>query len=128
MKQSDQPGDKRFELETQRLFRQSVDSLDGRTRSQLAQARSKAIAARRRPGWFSPGQQLLPAAAAAAIAALVIWQILPQPGIEPAVGEMADLEILLGEDDLELIEELEFYAWIDEQPELAGLPEDDGSG
>jgi type VI protein secretion system component VasF len=128
MNQSNQSGDQRFERETQRLFTQSVAALDGQTRSRLAQARTKAIAARRRPAWSMPGRLVLPAAAAAVTAALLVWQMLPPAATDPAVAELADLEILFGEDDLELIEELEFYAWIDEQPEFAGLPEDDGSG
>jgi hypothetical protein len=34
---------------------------------------------------------------------------------------LADLDILLGEEDLEMLdEELEFYGWLEEQPEFAG--------
>jgi hypothetical protein len=33
---------------------------------------------------------------------------------------LGDLEILLGEEDLEMLdEELEFYGWLEEQPEFA---------
>ena len=33
---------------------------------------------------------------------------------------LPDLEILLGEEDLEMLdEELEFYGWLEEQPEFA---------
>ena len=40
---------------------------------------------------------------------------------------LGDLEILLGEEDLEMLdEELEFYGWLEEQPEFAGA--DDSVG
>jgi hypothetical protein len=40
---------------------------------------------------------------------------------------LGDLEILLGDEDLEMLdEELEFYGWLEEQPEFAGA--DDSVG
>ena len=42
------------------------------------------------------------------------------------IAEVDDVELLLGEDELELIEELEFYAWLEEQPEFQ--VSDDGAG
>jgi hypothetical protein len=77
------------------------------------------------------GRAWLPAGAAAAAAAVVlfVWQ---GTGVQqPDVGLAAidDLEILLGEDEFDMFEELEFYAWLEEQPELE-LPDptDDGVG
>ena len=45
---------------------------------------------------------------------LVVTVILPEPAnIQPVPAEVADMEILLGEDSLEMLEDLEFYDWID---------------
>ncbi len=34
----------------------------------------------------------------------------------PAVASVDDIEILFAKDDLNLYEDLEFYAWLDEEP------------
>ena len=45
------------------------------------------------------------------------------------VRAVADLDILLGEEELDMIEELEFYAWLEEQVELtSGEIVEDGIG
>jgi hypothetical protein len=112
-----------FERRTKRLFDDSVAALDAATRSRLTQARHRALGERpstRGAGWR---WSLLPAgtlAAAALIAWFAVWPRLP---VSDDVREapLADLEILLGEEDLEMLdEELEFYGWLEEQPEFAG--------
>jgi hypothetical protein len=112
-----------FERRTKRAFDDSVAALDGATRSRLTQARHRALdehAHERDRRWLST---LVPAgglAAAALVAWLVVWQ---QPPTTEVVQDAAlgDLEILLGEEDLEMLdEELEFYGWLEEQPEFAG--------
>jgi hypothetical protein len=58
-------------------------------------------------------------AATALVAWLVVWQSPPASDAVRATP-LADLEILLGEEDLEMLdEELEFYGWLEEQPEFA---------
>jgi hypothetical protein len=111
-----------FERRTKRAFDDSVAALDAGTRSRLTQARHRALeelAARRDRSFRS---SLFPAGAAAAtalVALLVVWQL--PPGREDLPTEqLGDLEILLGEEDLEMLdEELEFYGWLEEQPEFA---------
>ena len=60
---------------------------------------------------------------AAAVVALVICT--GNPAIEevtpPAMAD--DIEILLDEDELEMLEELEFYSWIDLEEEGLQVPE-----
>ena len=42
---------------------------------------------------------------------------MPEAGLQ--ADSLDDLEILLGDEDLEMLdEEIEFYAWLEEQPEL----------
>jgi hypothetical protein len=111
-----------FELRTKRAFDDSVTALDASTRSRLTQARHRALeelAPHRRQGWRT---SLLPAGAVAATA-FAAWLIVSQPPSDPAdvqAAQLGDLEILLGEEDLEMLdEELEFYSWLEEQPEFA---------
>jgi hypothetical protein len=135
MSERDSRDERAFEERSKALFDASVGELDAATRSRLTRARGRALeelatsSAARWPGvWKSP---LLPAGAVAAavLAALLVVTLRstdPQP-VE--VAALADLELLLGEEDLEMIEELEFYAWLEEQPEFeAGAATGDGVG
>jgi hypothetical protein len=118
---SERDTDRAFEAHTKTTFDASVDALDAATRSRLTQARARALeelAGRRGLSW-SP-RWLVPAGAAAA-AALAAWLVLvgPEPADEPLqAADFGDLELLLAEEDLEMIEELDFYAWLEEQPEF----------
>jgi hypothetical protein len=111
-----------FERRTKRVFDDSVAAVDAATRSRLTQARYRALEERASPrdrGWRSA---LVPAgtvAATALVAWLVVWQ-WPPTSVAVQATPLADLEILLGEEDLEMLdEELEFYGWLEEQPEFA---------
>jgi hypothetical protein len=51
--------------------------------------------------------------AAAAVVAVVVWQGAPVEHSAPAAGSATDFEILLSEDSLDMLEDLEFYSWMD---------------
>ncbi len=93
-------------------FDESVDNLDAETLSKLNRGRQRALQAARpsaRPwvGW-------MPATGVAA-AILVAFIVLRVPAVdEPLMLETAssDFEILLGEEDLAIFEDLEFYSWL----------------
>ena len=111
-----------FERRAKRVFDDSVAALDAATRSKLTQARHRALeeqASARDHGWRS---SLIPAgtlAATAIVAWLVVWQA-PPPTPDMSAPSLPDLEILLGEEDLQMLdEEIEFYGWLEEQPEFA---------
>lgn len=115
-----------------RLFTESVRGLDGATRARLAQARARAVEAAASGSsfpWRPSSLVPLGAVAAVALAVAVIWQ-----GPESALGVsqpavLGDLDILLEGESFDLIEDLEFYAWLLEQPELMeGDESPDGSG
>lgn len=111
------------------LLDAEVASLDAATLSRLNRARQAALdaglksGARRWRGWALA----LPAVACAVLA---IW-LLPavSPPVVEAGAELADLEALLVEPamvdgdllvsdaPLELIDEWEFYAWLEQQPD-----------
>jgi len=114
--------DRDFADRTKLLFEQSVAALDGQTRSKLTQARYRALeelAERKQPAW---NRSWLPAGAVAAVAllSLLFWQAQLEPVADSGfdVAAVTDLEILLGDEELDMIEELEFYAWLEEQTEL----------
>ncbi len=125
--------DRDFEERTKLLFEQSVAALDGQTRSKLTQARYRALeelAGKRQAIW---SRSWLPAGAVAAVAllSLMLWQGQMAPVADGGfdVAAVTDLEILLGEEELDMIEELEFYAWLEEQAELtSGEIVEDGIG
>jgi hypothetical protein len=104
--------DEQFAREAKTRFDASVDELDAATLSTLNQSRQRALAeVHARPTqWL----RWIPAAAMATATLLVVMVILPDPANNQAIpADVADLEILLGEDSIEMLEDLEFYEWID---------------
>jgi len=106
------------------LFDSSVAGLDAETRSRLNRGRQAALAetGRARPArlpWaFGAG------VAAAAVLAVALWSgNSPAPPPSPDASA-ADFEILLDEDSLEMLEELEFYSWIEFAEDTAPQSDD----
>ena len=102
-----------FEKKMKETFDESVEALDGATLSKLNQGRHAALAQLHEPRrqW----SRWMPATGAVA-AILVAVVMLQTPGTIDDVAEVStvtDMEILLGEDSIEMLEELEFYSWID---------------
>lgn len=105
--------DKAFAEKAKQLFDESVEGLDGQTRSRLNRGRQAALDALKtgRPVWV----QWAPAAgvAAAAVVAIVLWTGSPPVDELTPEASAADFEILLTEDSFEMLGDLEFYSWID---------------
>ena len=105
------------------LFDASVAGLDASTRSRLTRARHAALEqAQRRPRaiWWMPA---LTSAAVATLVALLVprFESQQQPfnASLAAVDEVNlaaadDLTLLMNDENLELLEEMEFYAWLAE--------------
>lgn len=108
--------DEQFVDHAKDLFADSVERMDAATLSKLNQQRQAAIAAAISGRTFGHWTRWMPATgvAAAALIAVLIMQT-PATVDLPDVSDSAaaDFEILLGDDSLEMIEELEFYSWID---------------
>lgn len=107
MNEADNNVDKKMKA----AFDESVDALDAATLSRLNRSRQAALAELSRPRrrWSS----WVPATgvAAAVLLSVVILQS-PRDTVAEAVS-VSDMEILLGEDSIEMLEDLEFYSWID---------------
>lgn len=107
--------EKELEAQAKALFDNSVEQLDAATLSRLNQGRQKALKEIDTAGpagqwvWWVPAGGL----AAAAVVAVVLWQGAPVEHIAPEPGSATDFEILLSEDSLDMLEDLEFYSWID---------------
>ena len=107
-----------FEKKARELFEDSVERLDAGTRSKLTQARNRALdevkkgAVRRRWIWAPAGGFALAAVVAVGI---VLSSGRTQP--QPAPTALDDLEIVADQEDLDLLQDqdVEFYAWLDEQ-------------
>lgn len=87
------------------------------TVQRLAQARAAALngeSRQRRSPWLLPA---LGAAVAAALVISVTLQVMHTPDAAPAEVASLDLELLTAHDDLELYQDLEFYAWLDDEHE-----------
>ena len=107
--------DAQFADEAKQLFDDSVDSLDAATLSRLNQGRLRALAelssTRTRGQWLG----WIPAAGVA-VAVLVTVMIMRGPnGVDIPIESVTttDFEILLDEDSLEMLEDLEFYSWLE---------------
>jgi hypothetical protein len=104
-----------LERKAKALFDESVERLDGGTRSRLTQARNRAVdelrngAARRR--WlFSPIGGLAVAAMAAVV--MVVWTDAFRSGDQTGVLPLEDIDIVADSESLEMLEDMEFYVWI----------------
>ncbi len=107
-----------FEKRIGQALRQHSDQLDAATRSRLARARSAAID-ELRDNRFSWRNRWLPLGAAAAAAVVVALLLspnspVPVPDSSTRIEPLEDLDIVLAEDSLELIEDWEFYRWLED--------------
>ena len=103
----------KFEEDLKETFDESVDALDAATLSRLNRSRHAALAELQKPRhqW----SRWMPATGAVA-AILVAVVVLQSPvGVDDSadITSVTDMEILLGEDSIEMLEELEFYSWLD---------------
>ena len=105
--------DNTFEKEVKAAFDRSVEELDAATLSRLNRGRQEALAKLERPQhqW----SRWMPATGMAAAVLVAIVMLQSPNGIDDGfeTSNVADIEILLGEDSIEMLEELEFYSWID---------------
>ncbi len=95
-------------------FDDSVERLDAATLSQLNQRRQAALA---ELGKSKSSAQWLRWAPAAGVAAAAVVTVMVMNGPDVAEPDfdaaVTDFEILTGEDSLEMLEELEFYSWME---------------
>ena len=112
-----------FAERAKQLFDESVESMDSQTRSHLNRARQTALEP------LKPGQPTivhwvpLTGLAAAAVAAVVFWTPNPKVGDFGIQAMASDMEMLLTDESWEMLEDLEFYSWIELEEETNELAE-----
>ena len=111
---TDTRNDEHLQQQAKALFDSSVEQLDAATLSRLNQGRHKALAELHRPGLVAWGRWA-PAAGVAAAAVVAVVMINGTNGEAPGSGAVtaSDFEMLLEADSLEMLEDLEFYSWMD---------------
>jgi hypothetical protein len=113
--------DEKFEQRARAAFEDSTERLDAATRSRLTQARYAALeAARAKPRWLA-WTWGLPAGLAAMLAVTLLFN--GRSSEAPVPSTLDDLPIVASE-NLDLLENVEFYAWLDDQEPTSA----DGAG
>ncbi len=107
MKQTDED----FSRTAKEAFDTSVDRLDAATLSRLNRGRHAALAELQHPARHWSRWAPATGVAAALVVAIVVLQT--PTSVEELPTAVTDMEILLGEDSIEMLEDLEFYSWID---------------
>jgi anti-sigma-K factor RskA len=121
--------DAALETRSKALFDASVAELDARSRSRLCQARHAALEqAQQRPRvvWWMPA---LATAAMAALVAVILPRIdtrSPQQPLTESLAAADDMTLLMNDENLDLLEEMEFYAWLAETPDAFESPAEPG--
>ena len=102
-----------FSKDAKAAFDASVDELDAETLSRLNRSRHRALdeLGRSRRLWstWAPATGV---AAAVTIAVIMAQSPVGTNGDEVPAA-IADMDILLSEDSIEMLEDLEFYSWLD---------------
>ena len=122
--------ERRLEEKARRLFDESVQHLDAQTGSRLNRGRQQALAALDAGAGIRTLSPWVPAAglAAAAFFAVVLWTGRPPVDEITPQATATDLEILFDKDSFEMLENLEFYSWLDLDAELDASGVDENVG
>lgn len=105
--------DEKFERRAKTLFDESVDGLDAATLSKLNRGRQAAVEAAAASRPHSQWSGWIPATGVAAAVLVAVMVMRAPDGVDPINAPADDLELLLGEASIDMLEELEFYSWID---------------
>jgi hypothetical protein len=103
--------DEQLVQQAKKAFDDSVDRLDAATLSRLNRGRQAAldVAARSNTVWTN----WMPATGVAAAVLIAVFALRGPGDIEVISAPATDLEILLSEESIEMLEDLEFYSWLD---------------
>jgi negative regulator of sigma E activity len=113
----DDRGDEAFVRRIKTALDEGNEHLEARVRSRLRQARHAALAqVQPRPAFWA--RQWVPAVgvAAAAVLAILVWP--HAPSVQPPDEALNDLEIVLAGENLDLLENLDFYEWVDAESSI----------
>ncbi len=101
------------ENKAKELFDESVERLDAATLSRLNQVRHAALEAAQGSRSMGVWGRWVPAAGVAAAALVTVIVMRGPDAVEMPSASVADFEILLEGESLEMLEDLEFYSWLE---------------
>lgn len=113
MNEANDNADRQLADQAKALFDDSVERLDAATLSRLNQGRHAALETlhgRRRSALWG---RWLPATGVAAAALVTVMLVRGPDTVSLPAESVADFEILLEGENLEMYEDLEFYSWLD---------------
>jgi hypothetical protein len=103
----------KFAKQAKALFDESVDRLDAAALSTLNRSRHRALeaASAQTVNWL----RWAPVTGVAVAALVAVLLLQPDPVmVDTMPASVTEMEILLGDESIEMLEDLEFYAWIDQ--------------
>ena len=114
--------DQAFAAKAKEVFDQSVQGLDAEAQSRLNRARHEALAYAGSGVSHSQWLRWAPATGVAAAAVVAIVVLTGRPPLDELTppATVGDFEILLDQESFEMLEELEFFSWIDLEVEGNG--------
>ena len=101
-----------FTEKSKALFNDSVERLDGAALSRLNQGRQRALAELDRAAPHGPWLRWVPVTGVAVVA-LIAVMVINQPAQVDEPITATDFEMLIEHEELELLEDLEFYTWLE---------------
>jgi hypothetical protein len=113
------PEPRAFEARARAELRRAVTDTSPEIRARLEAAVDRALREPARASRPRVWRVALPLGGIAAAACAVIWLTTrqqPAPIAQPAAANAGDLALLLNVDNLDLLEQLEFYQWLDREP------------
>ncbi len=102
-----------LEVQAKEMFDDSVERLDAATLSRLNQSRHAALEElqQARPGFV--WGRWLPLTGVAAVAVATVMVMQGPDSMDMSTESVTDFEILLEGESLEMLEDLEFYSWLE---------------
>ena len=105
---------KKISVTAKNALNKQTEGLSSDTQQRLRLAREKALEQAHRSSWLS-FKWLSGAGAGIALAGVIAFMIVPNLQTNnPSISPLDDLEMLSAEFDMELVDDLEFYQWLDE--------------
>lgn len=108
----DSVGKDEFADKARGLFDDSVDRLDAATLSRLNQGRHRALAELDRASTQGQWLRWVPVTGVAAVALVTVMVVNQRATVDEPITA-SDFEMLIEYEDLELLEDLEFYTWLE---------------
>jgi hypothetical protein len=105
--------DKEASDNAKRLFDESVERLDAAALSRLNQSRHAALEQMQSGGATGAWGRWVPITGVAAAALITVMVMRGPESIDLPTASVTDFEILLEGENLEMLEELEFYSWLE---------------